>query len=380
MEIKRIALIGSGISSGGLVSMLRDFLSYRPEGNYEITLFCSKEFAHHYPTLHPSIKVEITDHLRESRLSMIVSTKYKKAFIQQIDNYNPDAVFFISGSSKDGLDHYVTYIVLNNQLYTNIRRIFKQKSLKVILTTLIYAFKFRRRARHITHFFFSSEYSKKESESVLKIHDSKVVPFACNKSFYLETPIIKEKKGNLLYLLNIGSFIPYKNQLVVIEALKLLKEKNVRFKQIFIGRVLSSRYYEQCIRKIKAYGLSDNVEIIEWLEQEKVIEQIDACDIYINSSETDTCATSAEEGMARCKPVIASNTLFNKEMVRDGGLYFDLESPITLAEAIVAYANNDALKREKAIKGYEISKKWTLLNTSQSYYQYIIENLRLNEK
>ena len=372
----KIALIGSGVSSGGLVSMLSEFLSYHPGKGVEVSLFCSDEFQRQYPGIHPDIKVQLTDALTETKRSGLFSLSYRVAFIKHIDEYKPDVVFYITGSSKNGLERYKSYIVLNNQLYTDYCKIFKQRSLKVSLTTFVFALRFRHRARKISHIFFSSEYSYRESSEVLPINDYRVVSVACNSNFYGDKSINGRKIQNTVELLNIGSIIPYKNQLVVIDALKVLKEKGVDFRMTFIGKKLSKGYYKDCITKIKMYGLDDRIEFIDWLPQKGIIEKIDTCDIFINSSDTDTCATAVEEGMARCKPVIASDTPFNREMVRDGGLYFTYDDPTMLADAIVKYINDDDFRNSTAIKGYKLSKKWTLKDTARAYYDKIISDVQ----
>jgi len=376
----KIALIGSGVSSGGLVSMLSEFLSYHPGKGIEVSLFCSDEFLHQYPGIHPDIKVQLTDALTETKRSGLLSLSYRDVFIKQINEYNPDVVFYITGSSKNGLELYNSYIVLNNQLYTNYCKIFKQRSLKVSLTTFVFALKFRQRAKKISHIFFSSEYSYRESSVVLPINDYKIVSFACNSNFYVDKSISGQEIKNTVELLNIGSIIPYKNQLVVIDALKVLKEKGIDFRLTFIGKKLSKGYYKDCITKIKMYDLDERIDFIEWLPQKGIIEKIDSCDIFINSSDTDTCATAVEEGMARCKPVIASDTPFNREMVRDGGLYFSLDEPSMLADAIIKYINDADFRNVMAIKGYELSKKWTLKDTARAYYDKIISDALNNKK
>lgn len=370
----KIALIGSGISSGGLVSMLSEFLRCHPGGDTEVTLFCSKDFLSHYTNINSSIKIETTDTLSESKWTLFFCNRYQREFVKLIEGYNPDSVFFITGTCKKGLEKYNSYIVLNNQLYTSFKRLFKQRSLKIALTTSIFALKFRRNLKFISHVFFSSEYSKKESMGVLHVKDCIVVPFACNSNFYLPEERVNYEINKVVKLLNIGSIIPYKNQLVVIEALKLLRDNGYDFQMTFVGKPLSNGYNNTCRRKIAEYRLANNIKFIEWLNQAQIIEVIDNCDIFINSSETDTCATAVEEGMARCKPVIASDTLFNKEMVCDGGLFFSLDNPKSLCKSIIDYIENEGLRREKAQRGYTLSKSWTLQNTARGYYEKILSD------
>ncbi|WP_319504957.1 glycosyltransferase [Bacteroides graminisolvens] len=375
----KIALICGGVSSGGLYFLLSDIFCYAPDGDTEVTLFCSEEYIKPYKNINPKIKIQITEELAESKLSSLLVNRYSSAFINFIEDYNPSAVFFISGSCKKGLEKYNTYIVLHNQLYLSYSKIIKQLDLKVALCTMINAWHFNSNLKGLRHIIYSSKFSKEDAIKKHKGIDSTVIPLALNSKFHENLPETKNDfENDIVHLLNIGSIIPYKNQLVLIEALNILRKKRIKFRATFVGRIISKPYYYLCLYKIKKYGLFDSINFIPWVEASDVPSLIDSCDIYINTSETDTCGTSIEEGMARCKPVIASNTLFNYEKISNCGLYYNLDSPEELASAILQYLNDENLRCNRALEGQKKTKQWTLFETAKAYYEYII-NTTTNE-
>ncbi len=376
MNVK-IALMGIGISSGGLVSVLRDLLDYETDADINLLLFCSPGFTKKLPAISKKIEVVETEYAVESKVKAIFGNAYSLELIRLVDSYAPDAVFYIMGSYKKGLERYESYFVLNNQLYTDFPLLFKQQNLKLVGYMSILALKIRSASRKIDHFFFSSAFSQKEAEEKLKISDAKVVPFACNSIFFRDAMVknaaIQRDDFNMLC---IGSIIPYKNQLSVIQAAHMLHDKGYGVKLKLVGGVISKRYYKKCCRYIQQNGMSDYVEHVCSVPFDEIPAAIDNCDIYVNSSETDTCGTAAEEGMARGAVVIANDVGFNREMVGDAGLYFSVRKPETLVEAVETVINDVSLQMALRDKAHVDSRKRTLKNTAGEYYEYIVQNYR----
>lgn len=370
----RIALVCGGVSSGGLYLILSEIFSYYPPcKGLEITLFCSSSYIKPYHDINPLIKIQLCNELNESKIASLLNNHYPKVFLDKIEKYDPFAIFFISGASKKGLENYNTFIVLHNQLYVDYLKILKQLDFKVAITTLINAFHFNNNVKNIKHIIYSSEFSKIGAKAMYPDIPSTVIPLTINSKFLADIPQdVKSFNRDNIQLLNIGSVLPYKNQSVIVKALRLLIEEGYNVHCTFIGRVISKPYYLYINWLIKKYSLDHYVTFIPWLDSDKVPHAIDSCDIYINSSETDTCGTSIEEGMARKKAVIASDMQFNREKVGNAGLYYDLSDPTSLADAIKDYINNSELREKKSIEGFEKTTHWSLLNTAKGYYNYII--------
>lgn len=372
----KIALICDGVSSGGLYSILSEMFTYHPDNpDLEISLFCSSDYLRPYKNINPKIKIQICDDLICSKYAALFSNKYPSSFVDKINKYNPSAILYISGSCRRGLEKYKSYLILHNQLYISYWRILKQMDIKVVLTAMINAFKFRRNLKHIDTIIYSSEYSKRDALNCFKVKESVVIPLAINEKFLQNLPIsYKPFDSDYVNLLNIGSVLPYKNQLAVVKSLSVLKKSGIKFHCTFVGRIISKPYYYLIKAYIKVHGLRQFVTFIPWIESDKIPVLIDECDIYINSSETDTCGTSVEEGMARRKPVIASTIGFNKEKVQTAGLYYNLKKSSELADCIISYINDNEIRDEYSSKAQELSKKWNLIDTVSSYYKYIVDS------
>ena len=67
-----------------------------------------------------------------------------------------------------------------------------------------------------------------------------------------------------LELIQIGTFLPIKNQLFSIELARIIKTVFPSFKLYFIGRIFDKKYYEKVKGLIVSYGLSNNIEILNF--------------------------------------------------------------------------------------------------------------------
>lgn len=366
-----------GISSCGLVAVLRDLLNYKPPYNIDICLFCPPGYTKNIPFVNKDIKIIETEYAVESKISKVIGSSYSQGLIRLVESYDPNAVFYITGSYKKGLEKYESYFILNNQLYTDYSLLYKQQNIKLAVYMSIISIRFRHYIRNIDHVFFSSEFSKLKTEKVVPITDSKVVPFACNSIFYKDAQI---KSSYILRdnirILCIGSIIPYKNQLSIIKAVNNLIEKGYGVDLRLIGSIISKKYYNACNEYIKDKRIEKNVNHICNLPLDKIPHEIDNCDIYVNASETDTCGTAVEEGMARGAVVIANDTGFNREMMGDSGLYFDVKKPDTLSDAIEKVINDADMQNILRNKAFVKARERTLKDTASDYYEYIRKNNR----
>ena len=374
MDLKRIALIGSKKSSGGLLAVLSDLLSYDPPENMKVKLFCPDSYILENCDVSKLIETEIVES-KENRVSKFFLNKYSQQMVEAIEKFDPDFVFYIAGNYRKGLEKYKSVFILNNQLYTDFRLALSQQNIKLSISLIRTSIYFRRYLRKFDHVIFSSMYSKDKTCAVVKVKDSVVIPFCCNTIFYDNTDIGSDvmSSGNedTVKLLCIGSIIPYKNQLFVLHAFKKLVKKGYDLTLTLVGTVISKKYYSKCLGFIQDNGLSERVEFVNWIKFKEMPEFIDKFDIYINSSVTDTCGTSAEEGMARGLPVVVSDTGFNREMVGSAGLFYNLNDTETLVNAIEKYLNDKKLMKDMALKGYKKARERTLLDTAREYYEYI---------
>lgn len=78
-----------------------------------------------------------------------------------------------------------------------------------------------------------------------------------NKYHYIEN------NNDDLVLLQIGTFLPIKNQLFTIDVFNIIKKKISNARLILLGSPYDIGYYNKCIKKIKDYNLNNDISILE---------------------------------------------------------------------------------------------------------------------
>ena len=92
---------------------------------------------------------------------------------------------------------------------------------------------------------------------------------------------------NTKYIFTPNQFWLHKNHISIIEALKILKERNLNFVCIFTGSNFDHRkpeYFSKLMDKIKLYNLKKNVKYLGVLPYKKILNLLYHSEIVINPS------------------------------------------------------------------------------------------------
>ena len=180
-----------------------------------------------------------------------------------------------------------------------------------------------------------------------------VIPYKCSDSFYTP-PVI----GTM------GRFDPMKGFPDFIEALGILKQKNISFKAVIGGRVQKS-YADEFVKmqeKIKALNLQDCVEFCGWVnDKDKFFNDID---IFVLPSRFEPFGIVLLEAMIRSKPVVSSLAEGPAEIFsdnQDAAYLFAIGNPQQMAEKISEALSDFSRTQKVANNGYKLClEKYTL--------------------
>jgi len=191
----------------------------------------------------------------------------------------------------------------------------------------------------------------------------KILPVKVDK-FYKENKIDKNK----FIILLPGRLTYWKGQKVFIEAIKIIKEKNIN--QSFEGIILGSEqgrnvFKKQLIGLVEQHRLSDTIKFIDYCEEMPIAYKI-ANIVCSCSYEPESFGRISVEAQAMEIPVIASNIGGSTEtIVKDvTGFLFKNKDANSLAETIIMLINRDhnALKtiglegRKNVLKKFDVDK------------------------
>ena len=149
----------------------------------------------------------------------------------------------------------------------------------------------------------------------------------------IKIPFFKSSHNNFV---NIGRLVTQKNQIIIIKALKLLKQKtNYKFKLLIIGSGAEKKNLEIAINR---YNLRDNIKILSF--QKNPFPYLNSADALILSSIYEGLPNVLLESLALQKFVISSDCPTGPSEILDkgkGGFLFKVNDEYDLYKKIISY-------------------------------------------
>ncbi len=173
---------------------------------------------------------------------------------------------------------------------------------------------------------------------------------------------------NTKYIFTPNQFWLHKNHISIIEALKILKERNLNFVCIFTGSNFDHRkpkYFSELMDKIKLYNLKTNVKYLGVLPYKKILNLLYHSEIVINPSFFEGWSTVVEEAKIFDKKILLSNINVHLEQNPDNGIFFNPNDSKDLANKIEKFfflkkktKNINVLEKKYKLKRKNFAKKY----------------------
>jgi glycosyltransferase involved in cell wall biosynthesis len=204
----------------------------------------------------------------------------------------------------------------------------------------------------------------------------KILQFVSQPGNFVETNECEIEKIKLKYEIKEEYFIipnqlwKHKNHLVVLEALKYLKEKNQSIKVVFTGLLndyRDSQYPELINKKIQEYGV--DVLMLGLIDYKDMILLIKGSVSVINPSLFEGWSTIVEECKSLGKNIILSNIPVHIEQSPIFSTYFSPENYIELADILIDHSNN--IGTYKHLYNFKEFENNLNIQTSQFYKRYL---------
>lgn len=146
----------------------------------------------------------------------------------------------------------------------------------------------------------------------------------------------------------VAELITNKNQIYLLEVMKLLKDRGRNVKLMLVGPEHDDGFTE---RKAKELGLADDVLLMGW--RNDIADLLCASDIYVASSIREGFGVNIIEAMLCELPVVASNNRGHRESVIDGenGFLVELNEPEKFAGRVEEIMNDNALRERFVAEG-----------------------------
>jgi glycosyltransferase involved in cell wall biosynthesis len=158
----------------------------------------------------------------------------------------------------------------------------------------------------------------------------KVISNGIDLSKYIK---LKRKKPKGLVILYIGRISAEKRLEVLLQALKLLKDRGVDFTAYFAGEGPDRQGYENWV---KENNLANNIKFLGYVKESKKLQLLSSATVFCMPSVFEVQSLSVIEALASGLPVIAAGVPVMKELVKENcGLLFRPNDSKDLANKLI---------------------------------------------
>ena len=357
----RIAIDALNIRAGGGLTHLREFMAAIPATarKVEVTVFATRGTAATLPA-HPWLSVVVPPGWARGPLGFYVWRPWRLDTL--LGRLRPD-VFFVPGGVYLGpFRPFVT--MAQNLLPFEPRERAREghgfKRVRLHLLEWLQALTFRQAAKVI----YVSKFSQNSIEKRIGgISDSSVMVYhGINPRFNLaglsQSPRNDRVPGAFrwLYVSNIDA---YKNQTTVAKAAGNLISEGQKFTLDFIGPGESSAVRELRRAIAAADSSGQQLRYLGRLDYESMEMAYRAADAFIFASSCETFGMIVLEAMAAGLPIASSRCSAIPEIVGDAGVFFDPESPASIADAMRRIMSDEVLRRDLAERAQQQAAKFS---------------------
>lgn len=155
---------------------------------------------------------------------------------------------------------------------------------------------------------------------------------------------VKEKHAVIGdYFMSPNQFWQHKNQIAIIEAVKILRDKGVNAKVVFTGKEHDYRNPDYTFflkDKVKEYLLEENITFLGFIDRKEQLVLMNNAQAIIQPSLFEGWSTVVEDGKAMGQTIIASNIEVHKEQLENKGYYFSPNHYYELADRMLEIIKN----------------------------------------
>lgn len=227
---------------------------------------------------------------------------------------------------------------------------------------------------NINNIIFSSFDAKKDFDIFYPNHQAKteVLHFAVTHPSYENlsfSTILDKYKIPKNYFFSPNQFWAHKNHIIILKAIKILKEQGFSYTVIFSGRMHDHRNIEYCndlLNFVKDNELQENVYFLGFIDRAEQLKLMKESIAVIQPSLFEGWSTVVEDTKAMNQYIILSDLKVHKEQMTENVSFFDPNDATDLANKLHHFYQND--KRKDKIR---ISYHQNIKNFGKSFIDII---------
>jgi glycosyltransferase involved in cell wall biosynthesis len=223
---------------------------------------------------------------------------------------------------------------------------------------------------------FLTEYARRIiQETAGKMKSVSVIPHGVGREFHIST--LRNHFGKdtqrVINCVYVSHAEMYKHQWAVIKAVGELRKRGYDLRLILVGggNGRARKLINESVINEDPYG--EFVECKVNAAHSEIPRILQKADIFIFASSCENMPISLLEAMASGLPIACSNRGPMPEVLRNGGLYFDPEKYISIAETIKRLICEETLRIKVAGRARELSQQYTWKKCGEDTWKYIKE-------
>ncbi len=208
-----------------------------------------------------------------------------------------------------------------------------------------------------------------------KIDNYRIIPHGVSIKFkeakkINNWPKNQERDIQCLYVSNTAM---YKHQWRVVEAISILRNECIKVKIEFIGGG-TGKARKMLLDSINKYDKENLfVKFNEFVDHDKLPAELVKADIFIFASSCENMPNTLLEAMSCGLPIACSDRGPMPEVLKDAGIYFNPEEPISIANAVKKLIFDDNLREELANKARKYSDEYSWKRCSNETLEFLVE-------
>jgi glycosyltransferase involved in cell wall biosynthesis len=192
-----------------------------------------------------------------------------------------------------------------------------------------------------------------------------------------------EKNRRPIKCLYVSNIALYKHQWHVVRAIAILRNKEFDLQLILAGYGIQLRHSSQAQEALSSEIKTSDPEY-SFVRQPGFVPHQDlppvlaTSDLFVFASTCENMPNTLVEAMAVGLPIASSDRAPMREVLQDGGVYFDPEDPDSIADAIEKIICNADLRRVIATRARKLAEQYSWTRCADETFSYIAKIAKIS--
>lgn len=381
----KVAINASRARSGGAISHIVGILTefdFVRNSDFEIHVWSYHELLIKLPTC-SNIHLHVCNASDKSIFTQLFWEKF--VFINELNKYNCDILLNLDAGSVARYKKMVTMSrdMLSYEPGEMDRFPFSKEKLRLIF--LKYVQNASLRASHgvifLTHYA-----GKMIQQSCGKLRNVEYISHGVGKEFTIvkKNEYVNLDLQNPVNVLYVSNIAPYKHQWNVVRGIAHLRNKgyNVRLTLTGGGNIDaltgSQKKLDDALQECDPNG--SFVYTLGYVNHYDLPQILGSADIFVFASSCENMPNTLIEAMSIGLPIACSDRGPMPEVLKDAGVYFNPDNPITIANAIETYLKDEVLMVNNAKKAKQLSGTYSWARCSNETFTFLRKVYSINKK